>query len=206
MEKRRVVQEHGTTVEWKQVGEYEDIRFEVSPEGMAKITICRPEVRNAFRPQTNVELYDAFARARDDSQLGVVLFTGEGDQALLLRRRSAGEGRRRIHGWRRGGASQRSGSPALDPVHAHAGDCTCGGLRDWWRTRASPGLRSHPSAGQRAVWADGAQSGKPSMGALAPPTWRASSARRRREKSGTCVANTVPTMHYGWDWSTTWSP
>lgn len=82
MENRRVVQEHGTPVEWKQVGEYEDIRFEVSPEGMAKITICRPEVRNAFRPQTNVELYDAFARARDDSQLGVVLFTGEGDQAF----------------------------------------------------------------------------------------------------------------------------
>jgi naphthoate synthase len=67
--------------DWKTVHSYSDIRFEKA-EGMARITICRPEVRNAFRPETVRELIDAFARARDDHEVGVVLFTGEGDQAF----------------------------------------------------------------------------------------------------------------------------
>ncbi|MET0884740.1 MAG: enoyl-CoA hydratase-related protein, partial [Acidimicrobiales bacterium] len=49
---------------------------------MAKITICRPEVRNAFRPQTLFELQDAFNRARDDDRVGVIILTGEGDLAF----------------------------------------------------------------------------------------------------------------------------
>src|SRR5258705_917988 len=49
---------------------------------MAKITICRPEVRNAFRPQTVIELLDAFAVVREAPQIGVVLFTGEGELAF----------------------------------------------------------------------------------------------------------------------------
>jgi len=69
-------------VHWEPVREYHDIRFERSPEGIAKITICRPQVRNAFRPQTLVELIDAFARARDDHEVGVILFTGEGPDAF----------------------------------------------------------------------------------------------------------------------------
>ncbi len=67
--------------DWKTAHEYQDIRFEKA-EGIARITICRPEVRNAFRPETVRELRDAFARVRDDHELGVVLFTGEGDQAF----------------------------------------------------------------------------------------------------------------------------
>ena len=67
--------------DWKTVGSYQDIRFEKA-EGMAKITLCRPEVRNAFRPETVRELIDAFGRARDDQEIGVVLFTGEGDEAF----------------------------------------------------------------------------------------------------------------------------
>jgi naphthoate synthase len=70
-----------TTPNWKTVREYEDIRFE-SADGIARITICRPEVRNAFRPKTIVELIDAFNRAREDHSIGVVLFTGEGDEAF----------------------------------------------------------------------------------------------------------------------------
>ncbi len=66
---------------WSKAGDYEDIRFETS-EGLAKITICRPEVRNAFRPKTLFELLDAFTRVRENPKLGVVLFTGEGDQAF----------------------------------------------------------------------------------------------------------------------------
>lgn len=82
MESIRTAPTPGSEADWKAVGDYEDIRFEVSAEGIARITICRPEVHNAFRPKTNVELYDAFARARDDASLGVVLFTGEGPNAF----------------------------------------------------------------------------------------------------------------------------
>ena len=67
--------------DWKKVRDYEDIRFETA-EGLAKITICRPEVRNAFRPKTLFELIDAFSRAREDSKVGCILFTGEGDLAF----------------------------------------------------------------------------------------------------------------------------
>ena len=61
---------------------YRDISYETSPEGIAKITICRPEVRNAFRPQTLFELSDAFNRARDDDHVGVIIFTGQGTEAF----------------------------------------------------------------------------------------------------------------------------
>ncbi len=70
------------SVNWKTIRSYEDIRFEGSGDGIAKITIARPEVRNAFRPKTLFELIDAFARAREDSTVGVVLFTGEGNDAF----------------------------------------------------------------------------------------------------------------------------
>jgi len=61
---------------------YEDIRLELSGDGIAKVTIDRPEVRNAFRPQTLVELSDAFERAREDLDVGVIIFTGAGEQAF----------------------------------------------------------------------------------------------------------------------------
>ena len=68
---------------WKPAAdtEYGDIRYEVA-EGIAKLTICRPEVRNAFRPRTLFELQDAFERARSDPAVGVVVLTGEGPQAF----------------------------------------------------------------------------------------------------------------------------
>jgi naphthoate synthase len=67
--------------DWQSAGEFRDIRYETA-EGIAKITICRPEVRNAFRPQTLFELQDAFNRARDDDRIGVIVLTGQGDQAF----------------------------------------------------------------------------------------------------------------------------
>jgi naphthoate synthase len=70
------------SVTWTSAGEYEDIRYELSGDGIAKITIDRPEVRNAFRPQTIVELMDAFERAREDTSVGVIVFTGEGELAF----------------------------------------------------------------------------------------------------------------------------
>jgi naphthoate synthase len=60
---------------------YGDIRYEVA-EGMAKITICRPEVRNAFRPTTLFELHDALERARNDAKVGCVVLSGEGSEAF----------------------------------------------------------------------------------------------------------------------------
>jgi naphthoate synthase len=71
----------GSLPAWTTVREYEDIRFE-KDGGLAKITICRPEVHNAFRPKTLFELIDAFTRAREDQTTGVIIFTGEGDQAF----------------------------------------------------------------------------------------------------------------------------
>jgi naphthoate synthase len=67
--------------EWKPEGDYEDIRYEIA-EGIAKITIDRPEVRNAFRPETVIELSDAFNRAREDTGVGVIILTGEGPLAF----------------------------------------------------------------------------------------------------------------------------
>ncbi|HKX18424.1 MAG TPA: 1,4-dihydroxy-2-naphthoyl-CoA synthase [bacterium] len=68
-------------MKWHTAHEYTDILYERA-EGIAKITINRPQVRNAFRPETVSELMDAFARARDDSSVGVVLLTGAGDKAF----------------------------------------------------------------------------------------------------------------------------
>ncbi len=62
---------------WKKAKEYQDIIYE-KMDGIAKVTINRPEVRNAFRPETVIEMYDAFADAREDQEIGVVLLTGYG--------------------------------------------------------------------------------------------------------------------------------
>ena len=73
------------SVTWEAAGDYSDIRYELSTgedAGIAKITISRPEVRNAFRPETVVELSDAFERAREDQSVGVVILTGEGPDAF----------------------------------------------------------------------------------------------------------------------------
>jgi naphthoate synthase len=66
---------------WERRGSFRDISMEVA-DGMAKLTIRRPEVRNAFRPQTLFELSEAFDMARDDPEVGVVILTGEGPDAF----------------------------------------------------------------------------------------------------------------------------
>src|SRR5690349_1354095 len=81
-------------VQWKEAGRFEDIRYEKSPEGIAKITIARPHVRNAFRPQTVNELLEAFADVREDSEVGVAILTGEGSEAFC----SGGDQKVRGHG------------------------------------------------------------------------------------------------------------
>src|SRR6187549_3918454 len=67
---------------WRKLHDFEDIKYERTEDGIAKITINRPEVRNSFRPKTVNELKVAFDLARDDSDIGVVILTGEGPDAF----------------------------------------------------------------------------------------------------------------------------
>ena len=94
-------------VEWRQAGTFEDIRYETS-EGIAKLTINRPEVRNAFRPTTLFELSTGFDLARDDPSVGAIVLTGQGPDA-----------------WPTAGATSRSwkrqvGSPSVSVAHCGA--------------------------------------------------------------------------------------
>ncbi len=70
------------TVTWISAAEFEDIRYEHSGDGIAKITINRPEVHNAFRPQTIMEISQALNLAREDGSIGVIVLTGEGTKAF----------------------------------------------------------------------------------------------------------------------------
>jgi naphthoate synthase len=93
------------TIEWKKAGSYTDILFEKA-EGIAKITINRPEVRNAFRPLTVSEMINAFAACREDPEIGVVILTGQGEKAFC----SGGD--QRVRG--EGGYVGKDGVPRLN--------------------------------------------------------------------------------------------
>jgi naphthoate synthase len=80
-------------IAWESLHDYTDILYEYA-EGIAKITINRPEVRNAFRPLTVTELSDAFRRAHEDDRVGVIILTGAGNQAFC----SGGDQKVRGHG------------------------------------------------------------------------------------------------------------
>jgi naphthoate synthase len=67
---------------WHPSGDYADIRYDTTDDGIAKITINRPEVHNAFRPQTIIEISRALTEAREDESVGVIILTGEGDRAF----------------------------------------------------------------------------------------------------------------------------
>ena len=67
---------------WTSAADYEDILYELSGDGIAKITINRPEVHNAFRPETLIEVSDALEKAREDTTVGVIILTGAGDKAF----------------------------------------------------------------------------------------------------------------------------
>jgi len=69
-------------IEWQQSGDYEDIRYDTTSDGIAKITINRPEVHNAFRPRTIIEISQALTVAREDEHVGVIILTGAGDRAF----------------------------------------------------------------------------------------------------------------------------
>jgi len=81
------------TRQWETIREYKEIKYELY-DGIAKVTINRPEVRNAFTPNTVQEMIDAFTRARDDQRISVIVLTGEGDKAFC----SGGDQKVRGHG------------------------------------------------------------------------------------------------------------
>ena len=102
-------------VAWQSAAEYSDIRYELSGDGIAKITIDRPEVRNAFRPQTLIEISEAMERAREDAGVGVIVLTGEGPLAFC----SGGD--QRVRG-DTGYLSDPSGDPATGLGRFHVTD------------------------------------------------------------------------------------
>jgi naphthoate synthase len=93
---------------WTPIREFTDIRYERTDDGIAKITINRPDVRNAFRPLTIHEMQDAFAHARDEASIGVVILTGEGTEAFC----SGGD--QRIRGDAGYVDEQQGGTPRLN--------------------------------------------------------------------------------------------
>lgn len=101
------IKEENMSVAWKQVRDYTDIIFEKA-DGMAKITINRPEVHNAFRPETLNEMIDAFNDCREDPEVGVVILTGQGGKAFC----SGGD--QRVRG--EGGYVGKDGVPRLNAL------------------------------------------------------------------------------------------
>ena len=123
------------SVTWTSAGEYSDIRYELSGDGIAKITINRPEVRNAFRPQTLTQLAEAFDDARDDAEVGVIVLTGEGPDAFC----SGGDQRVRGDGGYMGDdAVASTGSAGSTCSTCRCGSATCPSRWSRW----SPATRS----------------------------------------------------------------
>ena len=140
-------------------GEYTDIRYETA-EGIAKITIDRPEVRNAFRPQTLIELSDALERAREDTRRRRDRPHRRGPARVLLGRRPARARRRRLHAEDDAAAKRGVGRFHVTDLHvqmrrtaqADRGDGRR--LRDRRRPRAAHRLRPHDRRRQRALRPD----------------------------------------------------
>ena len=132
---------------------FTDVAYETA-DGIAKITICRPEVRNAFRPRTLFELRDAFEIARDDPEVGVIIFTGEGPDAFC----SGGD--QRVRG--DDGYRDDKGIGRLNVLDLQVQirrlpkpvDRDGRGLRDRRRPRAAHRVRPHDRGRQRALRPD----------------------------------------------------
>ena len=96
--------------DWKSVKQYQDIKLEIY-EGIAKVTINRPQVYNAFRPETVKELIDAFDICRENAEVGVIILTGQGEKAFC----SGGDQNVKGHG----GYIDESGVPRLNVLDLH---------------------------------------------------------------------------------------
>ena len=190
------------TFAWKPIKEYSDIRFELF-EGIAKITINRPEVRNAFSPVTVAQMGEAFAICREREDISVVVLTGEGDKAFC----SGGD----MHFKGRGGYVGPDGVPRLNvldvqkqirslpkPVIAMVNGYAIGG------GNVLATVCDLTIASENAIFGQtGPKVGSFDAG-LARPTSPASWVRRRRAKSGSSAVSTARRKRSKWGSRTPW--
>ncbi len=191
------------TVTWTSVVDYEDIRYEHSGTGIARVTIDRPEVHNAFRPETVKELIDAFARIRDDPTIGCVLLTGAGDKAFC----SGGDQRYKDRGGYVGGDGlarlnvldlQRQIRSLPIPVIALVNGYAIGGGQVL-QVVCDLGIAS-----DNAIFGQvGPRSGASTRGSGSASS-RAWSATGRPRRSGSCAAAMTRRRRSRWASSTTW--
>ena len=153
---------------WTPVAGYTDIRYEKSDDGIAKITINRPEVRNAFRPADRVRDAGAPSATRATTRRRRRHPHRRGPRGLLLRRRPARARQRRLRRRRRRAAPQRARPAAPDPHAAQAGGRDGRRLRHRRRPRAAHGLRPDHRRRQRALRPDRARASAASTAATAP--------------------------------------
>ncbi|MCX0322956.1 Naphthoate synthase [Klebsiella pneumoniae] len=188
-------------VEWHDCSEgYTDIRYHKSTDGIAKITINRPQVRNAFRPLTVKEMIQALADARYDDNIGVIVLTGEGEKAFC-----AG-GDQKVRG-DYGGYQDDSGVHHLNvldfqrqirtcpkPVVAMVAGYSIGG------GHVLHMMCDLTIAAENAIFGQTGQKSALSTAAGAPPIWRGSSGRKKRAKSGSCAASMTLSRRWTWGW------
>lgn len=190
-------------VEWHDCSEgYTDIRYEKSTDGIAKITINRPQVRNAFRPLTVKEMIQALADARYDDNVGVIILTGEGDKAFC-----AG-GDQKVRG-DYGGYQDDSGVHHLNvldfqrqirtcpkPVVAMVAGYSIGG------GHVLHMMCDLTIAAENAIFGQTGRKSAPLTAVGALRIWRVSLVRRKRVKSGSCAASTMRNRRWIWGWLT----
>lgn len=186
-------------VEWHDCSEgYTDILYEKSTDGIAKITINRPQVRNAFRPVTVKEMIQALADARYDDNIGVIILTGAGDKAFC-----AG-GDQKVRG-DYGGYQDDSGVHHLNvldfqrqirtcpkPVVAMVAGFSIGG------GHVLHMMCDLTIAAENAIFGQTDRKSVHSTAVGALPTWRASSVRKKHVKSGSCAVSTMQNKRWIW--------
>ena len=185
--------------------DYEDIRYETAGDGIAKITIDRPEVRNAFRPaDAHRDLATRSSVAREDTEVGVIILTGEGPRRVLLGRRPA---RARRHRLRRRAARRVGRFHVTDlhvqirrlpkPVVAMVAGYAIGGGHVLHLVCDLTIAADNARFGQTGPKVGSFDGG---FGAVAPG--RAWSGRRRPRRSGSCAASTTRSRRSRWGSST----
>ena len=195
-------------VQWEAYPQaFDDIVFEKAPLGsgyVAKLTINRPEVHNAFTPLTVQELRTALQIARDDQEVGVIILTGAGGKAFALVVTS-------------GCARTVAMSAAKTAMSSRASTCLISSAKfaaapspssPWWLAGPSAAGMFYMSFATSPLPLRMRALAKPDLrwaaltAAMAPVIWRALSAKRKPAKFGLPVANTTPSKPWTWAWST----
>ena len=183
---------------WQTIKEYEDIKFDFF-EGIAKITINRPRVYNAFRPQTNKEMLDAMTICRERNDIGVVVLTGAGDKAFC----SGGD--QHVKGV--GGYIDENGVPRLNVLDLHKAI----------RSLPKPVIamvNGYAIGGGHVlhvicdltIASENARFGQTGPEDLVLRIWLVVSDRKKHVRSGFFVGNIQPKKPKKWEWSIKWFP